>query len=329
MQAIKLRRAMCPPEASNEWILRNLCDHDAEGGLELRQQGQRNIRGAILGSENLFREGDRFMKAKSFHWRAAFLFLAVFAVLGVGISQVSAGQKDKDKNAPKINKAEEDAYKAFYNARNGTPDMQIQLGEAFVTKFPMSHYLSGIYSQLTAAYYTAGNTDKMFEVGNKAIDLNPDNANVLGLMAMAMSRRMPKGLDAQTQAAKAEGYAKHAIDLIPTMPKPDGMSDADFEKAKNEELSMAHSGLGLIDFQYKKPPDFEAAVTELSLAVQLAGTPDPVDFYMLGNADVQTSRYKDAMAAYDKCIALGGPLAAPCKTRDDDAKNKAATELSR
>ncbi len=268
------------------------------------------------------------MMAKSFNWKAAFLFLAVFAVLGVGISSVSASQKDKDKNGPKINKAEEDAYKAFYNARTGPPPMQIQLGEEFVTKFPMSRYLSGVYSQLTAAYYATGNTDKMFDAGNKAIDLNPDNANVLGLMAMAMSRRInSKTLDAPAQVAKAEGYGKHAIDLIPTLPKPDGMADADFEKAKNEELSMAHSGLGLIDFQYKK--DFEGAVTELSQAVQLAGTPDPVDFYMLGNADVQTSRYKDAMAAYDKCIALGGPLATPCKTRDDDAKSKAATELSR
>jgi tetratricopeptide (TPR) repeat protein len=267
------------------------------------------------------------MKAKSFCWRAAILFLAVFTVMGTGVSQASAGQKDKDKNAPKINKAEEEAYKNFYNARTGPPPMQIMLGEEFIMKFPMSHYLPGVYSQLTSAYYATGDTAKMFDMGDKAIQANPDNANVLGLLAMAMSRRInSKTLDAPAQYAKAEGYGKHAVELIPTMPKPDGMDDAAFEKAKNEELSMAHSGLGLIDFQHQK---YEDAVTELGLAVQLAGTPDPVDFYMLGNSDVQTSRFKDAMAAYDKCVALGGPLATPCKTRSDDAKNKAATELSR
>lgn len=267
------------------------------------------------------------MKAKLISWRAAVLFLAVFTVIGIGMPQVFAAQKDKDKNAPKVNKAEEAAYKAFYDARTSPPQMQIQLGEEFVLKFPMSHYLPGVYSQLTSAYYNTGNTDKMFEYGDKAIQANPDNANILGLMAMAMSRRInSKTLDAPAQYAKAEQYAKHAIELIPTMPKPDGMDDATFDKAKNDELAMAHSGLGLIDFQHQK---FEDAVTELSLAVQLEGTPDPVDFYMLGNADVQTSRFKDAMASYDKCTALGGPLAQPCKTRGDDAKNKAATELSR
>jgi tetratricopeptide (TPR) repeat protein len=269
------------------------------------------------------------MKAKYFTWRAALFVFALFAILAAGMSQASAAQKDKDKGkgGPQINKAEEDGYKAFYASRTGPPATQIQLGEAFIMKFPMSHYLVGVYSQLTSAYFGLGNTDKMMENGNKALELNPDNANVLGLMAMVMSRRInSKTLDAAQQYQKAEGYAKHAIELIPTLPKPDGMDDAAFEKAKNEELSMAHSGLGLIDFQHQK---FEDAVTEITQAVLLADPPDPVDLYMLGNADVQTSRYKDAVAAYDKCVALGGQLAAPCKTRDDDAKHKAETELSR
>lgn len=266
------------------------------------------------------------MKAKFLSWKTALLFLAAFTVIGIGVPQAFAGQK-KDKNAPKVNKAEEAAYKAFYDARTGPPQTQIQLGEAFVMKFPMSHYLVGVYSQLTSAYYNTGNTDKMFEAGNKAIELAPDNANILGLMAMAMSRRINSKMpDAAAQYAKAEQYAKHAVELIPTMPKPDGMDDATFEKAKNVDLSMAHSALGLIDFQHQK---YEDAVMELSMAVQLEDMPDPVDYYMLGNADVETSRFKDAMAAYDKCTALGGPLAQPCKTRGDDAKNKAATELSR
>jgi tetratricopeptide (TPR) repeat protein len=270
------------------------------------------------------------MKAKSFTWRVALFVFAIFTLLGAGTATSSAAQKDKDKGkgGPQINKAEEDAYKAFYAARGGSPATQVQLGEAFIMKFPMSHYLVGVYSQLTSAYYGMGNTDKMFEMGNKALELNPDNANILGLMAMVMSRRInAKTLDAAQQYQKAEGYAKHAIELIPTLPKPDGIDDATFEKGKNEELSMAHSGLGLIDFTFKK--SYEDAVTELTQAVLLADPPDPVDVYMLGNADVQTSRYKDAVAAYDKCVALGGQLAPICKTRDDDAKHKAETELSR
>jgi len=55
------------------------------------------------------------------------------------------------------------------------------------------------------------------------------------------------------------------------------------------------------------------------LATQLASAPDPVDYYLLGNADVQASYYNDAVAAYEKCAA-SGPLVTQCKSRGESAK---------
>ena len=101
---------------------------------------------------------------------------------------------------------------------------------------------------------------------------------------------------------KAEDYAHHAIELIPTLAKPDTVDDATFEKAKNDKLALAHSGLGLIDIDHSK---FEDARTELTQAVQLASSPDPVDYYLLGNADAQASYMNGAIAAYEKCAATG------------------------
>ena len=69
----------------------------------------------------------------------------------------------------------------------------------------------------------------------------------------------------------------------------------------------AHSGLGLLDIGHQK---FEDARTELTQAVQLAASPDPVDYYLLGNADAQASYMNGAIAAYDKCAATG-PLGDP------------------
>jgi len=131
--------------------------------------------------------------------------------------------------------------------------------------------------------------------------------------------------DAAQQMQKAEAYAHHAIELIPNLPKPTDVDDAAFALAKNEKLSMAHSGLGLIDFDHQK---FDDARTELMQAVQLASMPDPVDYYLLGNADVQGSYYNDAVAAYDKCSATG-PLIAQCKAKEESAKHDAATKLGR
>lgn len=234
-------------------------------------------------------------------------------------------QKPADKPQPKINKPEEDAYKAFYAAHGGSPADLIQLGEVFVTKFPMSRYTPYVYGQLSSAYFQTGQEDKMFSAGSKALELNPDNTDVLALMAMAMPRRAKANTpDGQQKLQQAEGFARHALELIPTLPKPDGITDEDFEKAKNEQLSMAHSGLGLVDFNRQKFGDVR---TELSQAVQLASKPDPVDEYVLGIADVQTSHFADAVAAFGKC-ADSGPLSQQCKARAEDAKKKAATELS-
>ncbi len=236
--------------------------------------------------------------------------------------------RKREKKKEGSNKAEEAAYKNVLAAQGGDPATQIPVSEDFITKFPESRYVGGVYGLLTTAYYTTGNTDKMFAAGAKALELDPDNVDVLALLAMAIPRRVKANTpDGPQQLQKAEVYAHHAIELIPNMPKPATVDDATFEKAKNDKLSLCHSGLGLLDINHSK---WEDARTELTQAVQLATSPDPVDYYLLGNADAQASYMNGAIAAYDKCAATG-PLVTQCKAREDAMKKELAsgTKLSR
>src|SRR3984885_14341414 len=276
------------------------------------------------------------MRAKFFKFPATWLGLTVAMFLAAGLCSAQYGQAASTPPAPnpaqgtpppakdagkpqKVNKAEEAAYKNVLAAQGGDPAMQIQVGEDFITKFPMSKYVPGVYGMLTTAYYTTGNTDKMFAAGAKALELNPDNVDVLALLAMAIPRRVKANTpDGPQQLAKAEVYAHHAIELIPMMTKPDTVDDATFEKAKNDKLALAHSGLGLLDIDNKK---YEDARTELTQAVALATSPDPVDYYLLGNADAQASYMNGAIAAYDKC-AVTGPLVTQCKAREEAMKKE-------
>ena len=165
------------------------------------------------------------MTAKFFRRSAALLGLAIALTFGVSISSARppasyAQDKDKEKGEKKekVNKAEEAAYKGVLAAQGGDPAMQIQVGEEFITKFPMSKYVGGVYGMLTTAYYTTGNTDKMFAAGAKALELNPDNVDVLALLAMAIPRRVKSNTpDGPQQLQKAEVYAHHAIELIPNL----------------------------------------------------------------------------------------------------------------
>ena len=284
------------------------------------------------------------MTAKLLKFSAALLGLTVASMFGPGIASAQYGQaaspspspsqnapapKEKDSGkAQKINKAEEAAYKNLLATQGGDPAMAIQAAEDFITKFPMSRYVGGVYGMLTGAYFNTGNTDKMFASGAKALELDPNNVDVLALLAMAIPRRVKANTpDGAQQLQKAETYGHHAIELIPAMTKPDTMDDATFEKLKNDKLSLAHSGLGLIDINHSK---FEDARTELTQAVQLASSPDPVDYYLLGNADSQASYMNAAIAAYEKCAATG-PLVSQCKAREDAVKKDMAsgTKLSR
>ena len=288
------------------------------------------------------------MTTTPFRWLASLLAfsLAIFLASGIcGAQNAHLGSEsgldrdmqqnavDKDKvmqpnSKVKVNKAEEAAYKGFLASQNGDPATRIQLGEDFAVKFPTSHYLPGVYSVLTSSYFATGNTDKMFTAGSRAIQLDPQNADVLSLLAMAISRRVkPTTPDAAEQLQTAGTYAHRAIEIIPAMTKPETVDDATFEKAKNDKLALAHSGLGLIDINQKK---YEDARTELTQAVQLASSPDPVDYYLLGNADAQASYLNGAISAYDKCAA-SGPLAVQCKSREEAMKKEmaAGTKLSR
>ena len=155
--------------------------------------------------------------------------------------------------APPVDKQEEADYKAFFDARGPDPTKQIPLGEDFVKKYPASRYLSTVYSSLAIDYLASGDSDKMLAAAQDSINLDPDNVDALALEVWAMARKVgPQDPGAADEFVKLENYGHHAITLISTMTKPPAMDDTQFTAAKNDKLSMCHSGLGLIDFKLGK-----------------------------------------------------------------------------
>jgi len=211
-----------------------------------------------------------------------------------------------------------------YDARSGDPAHMIEVGEGFLAKYPMSVYVGAVYSELASAYLNTNQADKMVTAGTKAVEINPDNVDVLPLLAWAIPRRVTgQTADAAQQLSKAQDYAKHGIQLLTTMPKPEEMDDAAFTKAKNEKLAMCHDGIGVAEVKTGK---YDDAITELNQSVELSATPDPVDFYLLGVANQLTSHFTDAIASFTKC-STAGPLQAQCKAGLDDVKKKSQNSL--
>jgi tetratricopeptide (TPR) repeat protein len=229
---------------------------------------------------------------------------------------------------PPVNAEEDAAAKAFRAMPNTDLPKKITAGEDFLTKYPESRYRSDVYSALTMAYLQTGNTAKGFEIGDKEVALKPDDVQIMAILSQTITRAMNAGTpEPAKQLAKAETYAKRAIELTPTLAKPEGMADQSFIFAKNETLAMAHSGLGLA---YLRQGKYSDAIPELEQSVKIDPNPTPeqTNLYLLGIANQKASHFDEAAVVFNKCAAMSGQLQAQCKNGADEAKKQSSTQLS-
>ena len=251
-------------------------------------------------------------------------------------SQPPAQQGDKSKTpevtplsldaVTPVNAEEDAAYKAFQDVPVTDSNKKIEVGEAFLQKYPQSRYRPPVYGALTFASVQVGQVQKMQEYGEKELALTPNDVSTLALLGQTLPRTLHGNTpDADKILTKAEQYSKQAIEITPTLPKPATLTDEAFVTAKNQTLAMAHSGLGLV---YVRRGKNSEAIPELEQAVKIDPTPDPVNYYLLGMANKSTSHWDDAAAAFNHCAGMPGPMQGTCKAQAEDAKKQGATQLS-
>lgn len=229
-----------------------------------------------------------------------------------------------DTTTPAANPEEEAAYKSFFEMKGVETQQVIKAGEDFLKKFPESRYRESIYSRLANAYLSVGQVEKMYAAGEKALELNPQNVDILALMAYMLPRRVDmNALDAEQKLGRAESYGKQAITLIDGMQKPAPLSDEDFTKAKNDKLSMCHSGLGVVYYQRQK---FADSVVEFEQSTKLAPQVEPSDLFLMGLALDQMKRYGEAVATFGKCGDITWAWQDRCKAKGAEAKKLLALQ---
>ena len=284
------------------------------------------------------------MKLLSTRTQIAFRAFALFAALGFATASHAqyggAGRSSQDQPPPPDTKQQQTAkpaaqqaqaapdpeqdkaYKAFTDLKPDAIDQQIQLGEQYLQKYPNGIYAEQVYARLVAAYYAKQQFDKMYAAADKATALNPDDVTVLTLVGWVIPHQYdPNDPETDRRLTKAATYEKHALEVLPTMPKPAGITDEQFAKAKATATAQAHSGLGLVYFRQQ---DFANSVSEMQKAVAADATPDPVDFYIMGVGLSQLKRYPEAVDAFHKCGQMPGAMQDRCKSHEADEKKLAA-----
>src|SRR5258708_39650689 len=128
-------------------------------------------------------------------------------------------------------------------------------------------------------------------VGDKEIELNPNDAQTLAIVGSTLPRAMGASTpEPQKRLDKAEQYSKKALEVLPTLVTPAELSDPDFLKAKDQTSALAYTGLGLVAFRRQK---LAQAIPNFQHAVKLDPLPDPLNLYLLGISNEKTSHFDD------------------------------------
>jgi len=219
-----------------------------------------------------------------------------------------------------IDPKEQKAYDAFYHTEDSA--RKIQLGNAFLEKYPKSIFSEAVDAGLTDAYYDKQDWKDFYATADKALALNPDDVDVLTTVGWVIPHVYdPHADDADKLLDKAESCEKTAIQVLDTMKKPASLTDAQFAAAKASKANEAHSALGLVYFRRE---DYANSMAELQQATQNNPNPDPTDLFVLGMDLQNLDKFADAADVFGRCSQIAGNLQDRCKQNADMARKQAA-----
>src|SRR5437588_2424760 len=164
-------------------------------------------------------------------------------------------------------------YNAYVGAVQQTdPNAKISGLEAFLTQYPNSVMKNQALEILMGTYQQAGNQQKTIDTATKLVAADPNNVRAMALLAY-FKRLQAQGGDpnAKQLLADAKKYGQLGLDALPKFTKPEGTSDADFQKMKDQMAGIFNAAVGIAALQDK---DYPTAVK----ALRAAADANPQDF---------------------------------------------------
>jgi hypothetical protein len=185
---------------------------------------------------------------------------------------------------------------AEYNAYVGAiqqkdPAAQISGLEAFMTQYPNSVMKTAALQTLMQDYQQTNNQQKTIDTATKLVAVDTCNVRALALLAY-IDRLKAQGGDANAKQdlVDAKKYGQMGMDCLPKFTKPDGTSDADFQKMKGQMTGIFNAAIGIAALTDK---DYATARTALRAA-----------------ADSSPDSQKDFSVVYPLALAYAGPTPA-------------------
>lgn len=131
-------------------------------------------------------------------------------------------------------------YSLYATALQATdPTKTMALIEALEARNPNSQYMPQLAARYVAAARQANATEKAVAFGEKMVAKGQSEPEILLFLADYYFQQKTRN------PAKVIEYASKLVEVLPAKPKPEGVSEADWEKKKNTMLGTANWLLGM------------------------------------------------------------------------------------
>jgi tetratricopeptide (TPR) repeat protein len=196
-----------------------------------------------------------------------------------------------------------DAYNAAY-ANQKDPAVMEKATDDFAAKYPDSELRGLLYKTAMRGYQNANNSDKMSEMAQKLLALDPNDPEALVLVAEVMTEHTrDTDLDKDQRYDQATKYAQHSLETIETdVAVPTGTPQAQIDAYKGLLRSTAYSVLGTIAYDQTKFADAETYFRKSIDAYP--AQPDAVVVLRLALALDKQARYPDALKEANRAVEL-------------------------
>jgi tetratricopeptide (TPR) repeat protein len=191
-------------------------------------------------------------------------------------------------------------YNAAYATAGGAAAEKA--ADEFAAKYPDSELKAFLYAKAMHEYQTENNQPKILFIGQKVLQLDPDNAVALVLTANVLSDSLSDtDSDRDKKVAEIKKNGGHALQLMDANFSPVANATPDQVAAYKRTLqALAHSALGITAL---KTGDDAGAEKELKAAADANPTqPDSYVFYHLALAQDHQKKYDDALVSVKHAI---------------------------
>jgi len=196
-----------------------------------------------------------------------------------------------------------DAYQAAMRSANDPLAME-KAADDFNTKFPASELRVLLYRTTMHSYQTAGNADKMIELGRKVLAIDPDDPEaLLGVSEALVERTGDTDLDKNQRLAEALKMAQHSLETMDTdISIPAGTPQDKVDAYKGFLRSSAWAVIGAIQYDQEKYTDAEASLRKSIDAYP--SQPDPVAVFRLALSLDKQEKYPEALKYANQAVEL-------------------------